>query len=395
MIQSGIKRLSKQANPTLAWRQFVSTNEIIGLKINSHLGTFCGTRPAVVRAVAKSLIDSGVPAKNIVVWDRNLEDLKLTGYEAMAQQLGIRLAGVRGSGYSHWNRYIVPALYWNLKEDDYLFDEIKTSNISHISKLITDRFNAIISIHPPTVDKQIGTRGHLKELALASADNTSRFEATTPHLNRAVVELIDRISFSQSIPPHVFRQELRLLRSNHTTNAQSLHLIKTEGNILYYFQKASNRALPAETAFSLAYEKAKMENIGQTLLIRSDIHKWEQIVLPDGRNILQRNTLGVEEVAQSKLRLQITDALLCQFNHGDQPRPDFATALNELWFSRDPVALDTLSHELITKLRNLMNLPVRTSPRKLLSYASGKMLGTDSIQSMKIEKINLRAHVPE
>ena len=131
---------------------------------------------------------------------------------------------------------------------------------------------------------------------------------------------------------------------------------------------------------------------GQTLLIRGGKHQWEQIILPDGRNVLKRETLGEEEMAQSKLRLHITDALLCQFNHGGQSRPDFATALNELWFSRDPVTLDTLSHELITKLRKLMNLPARTNPRKLLRYASGKKLGTDSVESMKIKKINLLVH---
>ena len=395
MIESGIRQLSGQTNTTLAWRQFVSTNEVIGLKINAQLGTLSGTRPAVVRAVAKSLIRSGVPPKNIVVWDRNLLDLKLTGYEALAQQLGIRLAGARDSGYSQWDRYLVPALYWDLQEGDHLFSQIKTSNISHISKLITEQLSAVISIHPPIADRQSGSRGHLQELALASADNTARFSLSRPHLNPAIGELIDRIAFSRSIPPPIFRQELKLLQKNKAAHANPLHLIKTQGNITYYFEKASSTSLPAPSAFSLAYEKAKTENKGQTILIKSNKHTWEQIILPDGRNILKRETLGEEEIAQSKLRLHITDALLCQFNHGDQSRPDFATALNELWFSTDPVALDTLSHELITKLRNLMNLPVRANPRKLLSYASGKMLGTDSIQSMKIERVNLQAHVPE
>ena len=395
MIQSGIKRLSGQTNTTSAWRQFVSTNEVIGLKINAQLGPLSGTRPTVVKAVVKSLIFAGVPAKNIVVWDRELKDLKLAGYEKTAIEFGIKLAGAKDSGYSQWDRYTVPALHWDLEEGDHLFDATKTSNISHTSTLITDRLSAIISIHPPVADRQTGSRGHLQELAFSGADNTTRFTLSRPHLNPAIGELIDRIAFSRSIPPPIFRQELKLLQKNQPDHANSLHLIKTQGNVLYYYQKASINALPVHTAFSLAYERAKEEKKGQTLLIRSGKHEWEQIILPDGRNILKRETLGEEEIAQSKLRLHITDALLCQFNHGDQSRPDFATALNELWFSRDPVALDTLSHELITKLRNLMNLPVRSSPRKLLRYASGKMLGTDSIQSMKIEKVNLQAHVSE
>ncbi|MAY05783.1 MAG: hypothetical protein CMO72_01170 [Verrucomicrobiales bacterium] len=395
MVQSGIRRLSRQTDTTLAWRQFVSTNEVIGLKINTQLGTLSGTRPTVVKAVIRSLIASGVPPGNIVLWDRKLQDLKLAGYEKMALKFGVKLAGAKDSGYSQWDRYTVPALHWDLEEGDYLFNKTKTSNISHTSTLITDRLGAIISIHPPMPDRRTGSRGHLQELAFSGADNTTRFTLSRPHLNPAIGELIDRIAFSRSIAPPIFRKELKVLQKNQPVHANSLHLIKTQGKMLYYYQKASINALPVHTAFSLAYETAKEEMKGQTLLIRGGKHQWEQIVLPDGRNILKRETLGEEEMAQSKLRLHITDALLCQFNHGGQSRPDFATALNELWFSRDPVALDTLSHELITKLRNLMNLPARTNPRKLLRYASGKKLGTDSIQSMKIERVNLLAHALE
>ena len=276
-----------------------------------------------------------------------------------------------------------------------MFDEKTPSNISHISKLITDRLSSIITNHPPIADRRIGTRGHLQELALSSADNTIRFDASTPHLNPAVAELLDRIAFSRSIPPTVFRQKLKNLQTDQTLHAYPLHLLKTRGNVLYYYQKASKNPMPAQTAFSLAFKTAKEENKGQTLLIRSDKHQWEQIILPDGRNILERKTLGKKEIAQSKLRLHITDALLCQFHHGDKSRPDFATALNELWFSTDPVALDTLSYELIARLRSSLKLPVRSSPRMLLRYASKMMLGTDSTQSMTIETIRLRARASE
>ena len=56
MVQSGIRRLSRQTNATVAWRQFVSTNEIIGLKINAQLGPLSGTRPTVVKAVIRSCL---------------------------------------------------------------------------------------------------------------------------------------------------------------------------------------------------------------------------------------------------------------------------------------------------------------------------------------------------
>ena len=395
MVESGVKRLSSQSSPIAAWRHFISTNDIVGLKINTRLGTLSGTRPAVVEAVIQGLIRAGVPKKNIVIWDRELKDLKRTGYLPIARKLGVQLAGARDSGYSTWDTYAVPALHWDLEKGDHLFGKEKSSTLSHTSKLITGRLSAIISIHPPISDAQSGTRGHLQELALSSADNTERFDASAPHLNRAIGELMDRIAFSRSIAPPVFKQGLKTLQINQSTRAAPLHLIQTQGNFFYYYQRVSDNALPAHTAFKLAYETAKEENRDQTLLIKSDSHEWEQIVLPNGRNILKRETLGKEELAQSRLRLHITDALLCQFHHGDQSRPDFATALNELWFSEDPVALDTLSYELIAQLRSSLNLPVRSNPRGLLGYAAKMMLGTDSIKSMQIETIRLRARASE
>ena len=395
MVESGVKHLSAQPSPITAWQHFVSTNDTVGLKINTRLGTLSGTRPAVVEAVVQGLTRAGIPKNKIVIWDRELKDLKRAGYFPIAQKLGVQLAGASDSGYSSWDTYTVPALQWDLEEGDHLFGKEKSSTISHTSKLITDRLSAIISIHPPISDTQSGTRGHLQELALSSADNIVRFGASTPHLNPAIGELMDRIAFSRSIPSPVFRQGLKVLQMNQPTFATPLHLILTQGNVFYYYQKVSDNALPAHTAFKLAYETAKEEKKGQALLIRSDSHEWEQIILPDGRNILKRETLGKEELTQSKLRLHITDALLCQFHHGDQSRPDFATALNELWFSRDPVALDTLSYELIAQLRSSLKLPVRSNPRELLRYASKMTLGTDSLHSMEINTIKLQGLATE
>ena len=127
---------------------------------------------------------------------------------------------------------------------------------------------------------------------------------------------------------------------------------------------------------------------------RAELLGVEPVLVQRGL-ILKRETLGKEELTQSRIRLHITDALLCQFHHGDQSRPDFATALNELWFSEDPVALDTLSHQLIAQLRSSLKLPVRSNPRKLLRYASKMMLGTDSTQSMQIETISLQGRASE
>ena len=174
-----------------------------------------------------------------------------------------------------------------------------------------------------------------------------------------------------------------------------MHLLETSGEIFYYYEEAAERALLPHTAFTLAYETAKETGRSQTLLIRGDTHEWEQIIHPDGRNTLQRRTLGKEEARQTKLRLHITDALLCQFHQGDQSRPDYATAINELWISRDPVALDALSAELIASLRRSLNLPVRRAPDAILRYASKMYLGSDRREDWDLRTIKLGDRAPE
>ena len=273
MLQAGLQALA----PDSHWRQFISTNDLVGLKVNAHLGTLTGTRPAVVCAVAQSLIASGVPAKNIVIWDRNLADLQRAGYTPLARELGVQLAGSREVGFGEWDAYAVPALHWELAAGDHLFGRTKTSTKSHVSRLITDRLTAIISIHPPIADRQNGARGHLQELALAAADNTDRFRVSTPHLTPAIPELLDRIAFSHALPGAMFQKKLHQLQTQKTKHAFPLHLLQTSGQIFYYYEEAAERALPPHTAFTLAYETAKETGRRQTLLIRGDTHEWEPV----------------------------------------------------------------------------------------------------------------------
>ena len=80
---------------------------------------------------------------------------------------------------------------------------------------------------------------------------------------------------------------------------------------------------------------------------------------------------------------------------GDQSRPDYATAINELWISRDPVALDALSAELIASLRRSLNLPVRRAPDAILRYASKMYLGSDRREDWDLKTIKLGARAPE
>jgi hypothetical protein len=133
----------------------------------------------VVAAVAKGLIEAGVPAKQIVIWDKQLIDLRRAGFADVAERLGVRLAGSADEGYDP-NAYYDTALLGKLVWGDFEFGK-KGDNMgrkSFVSKLLTKRLTKIINITPLLNHNLAQVSGSLYSLALGSVDNTIRFEAS-------------------------------------------------------------------------------------------------------------------------------------------------------------------------------------------------------------------------
>ena len=396
MVETGVQRVTGKKTPAAAWRSMFTPKDVIGIKVNSHSGTLIGTRPSVVAAVIEGLLQGGIPASQIVIWDKQLHDLKQAGYAKFTQKYGVQIAGARDSGYDEWNPYQLKAFGGKLQPGDHLFGKTKYSNISHLSKLVTHRFTAIISIHSPMFIPQKGTSGHLAELALASADNIQRFNYSFLHYRSAVVDLCDRIAFSHTLVPKLFLKELENLKTDRAGAAQKLSLFSlgTEP-AFFYFEELSDKALPADLAFRVAYEKARDSKNPKEIRILADSLAWNQWVLPEGRVVLNLNAWQDKMATQTKFRFHITDALLCQYNQGHRLRPDYAAATNELWFSPDPLALDVLAHQLIEALRRSANLPKGANPEVMHRDANRKFLGSVYQEDMDIQSITMPAAGPK
>ena len=242
LVQRGLTNLTGLASASAAWRSFVSTQDTIGLKVFSAPGADSGTRPAVVEAVVKSLLDAGISPKKIIIWDKQWADLRRAGFVELARRQGVRVAASTSSGWDEKIFYDSPYL-GQLVYGDFEFN--KKGGIvgrkSFVSKLVTREMTRIISISPLLNHNTAGVCGHLYSLALGSVDNTIRLDGDTVRLATAVPEIY---------------------------------------------------ALPA---------------------------------------------LG------DRVVLNIVDALICQYQGEQVGRLHYSTALNQLRFSTDPVALDILS----------------------------------------------------
>lgn len=285
MLSRGLTHLTGKSTPREAWLSLLSTQDVVGIKVYSSPGPNSGTRPAVAAAVAQSLIAAGLPATNIVIWDKDETDLRAAGFFELASNLGVRVTGSAAASYDPTNFYDTPLL-GNLVDGDFEFGK-KNDGIgrkSFVSKLVTHELTKIINLSPLLNHNEAGVCGHLYSLAMGSVDNVFRFEGDRSRLATAVPEIY---------------------------------------------------ALPA---------------------------LYDRVVL------------------------NITDALICQYEGGQRGLLHYSTMMNQLRFSRDPVALDMLSVKELERQRRNARAPYVQPNLELYRNAALLELGVSELSKMQIDR---------
>ena len=190
MVDRAITNLTEKTTVAAAWASLVSTQDTVGIKVFSPPGPTCGTRPAVVNAVVEGLLAAGLPPRNIIVWDKHLDDLASAGFLELAQHHGIRAAASAAAGYDAETFYDTPLL-GNLIWGDLDFGRRNEGQgrKSYVSKLVSREITKIINVTPLLNHNQAGTCGNLYSLAFGSVDNTMRFEGDAERLATAVPEI--------------------------------------------------------------------------------------------------------------------------------------------------------------------------------------------------------------
>jgi len=190
MVERGLTNLLGTASARSAWLSLITTQDTVGLKVYSTPGPLSGTRPAVVEAVAASLIAAGLPPKQIIVWDKSESDLRAAGFFELAERLGIRVAASGRAGWDATNFYdrpLIGTLIWGDLEFNRTGEGVGRK--SHVSKLVSQEMTKLINLPPLLNHNEAGVTGNLFSLALGSVDNTVRFENRGDRLAEAVPEI--------------------------------------------------------------------------------------------------------------------------------------------------------------------------------------------------------------
>lgn len=173
-----------------AWLSLSVTQDVVGVKVHAAPGPLAGTRPAVAEAVVRSLLAAQVPATNIIIWDKNLSDLKASGFVDLARRLGVGVEGAAEAGYDPKVFSEKPFIGF-LVYGDLEFNKTPEGKgrKSFVSRLLTHRLTKIVNIAPMLSHNTAGVSGNIFGLATGAADNVLRFESRPALMAEAVPDL--------------------------------------------------------------------------------------------------------------------------------------------------------------------------------------------------------------
>lgn len=101
MIERGLSLLFQTRDAREAVGQVFNPSDRIGIKINTIAGPALSTRPELSLSLAEILTQSGLPEKNIIIWDRTNRELREAGYRLRtdSRRLKIFATDTEGAGY--------------------------------------------------------------------------------------------------------------------------------------------------------------------------------------------------------------------------------------------------------------------------------------------------------
>ncbi len=83
MLGHVMMELTGENSVPAAWAKFIEPTDVVGIKINPSGAPACCSSPEIVREIASAVQSVGVPAQNIVVYDRYAYEIDVGSYQAL------------------------------------------------------------------------------------------------------------------------------------------------------------------------------------------------------------------------------------------------------------------------------------------------------------------------
>ena len=200
MVDQVVCAAAKKSTPAAAWASLVKPTDRVGIKVAASGGASGGTRPAVVEAIALGLASAGVRPSNILVWDRNLDELLAAGFSQKSPLYRLRWTDP-ASGYDKKSLVTAPVLgrliwgdsQFGSREGSSMADVLSTgeqlSSTSHWAKILTSEVDKIVNVPSLQNSSFTGIHGAIANMTLPNLDNWRRFTRAPEHGDPYLAEI--------------------------------------------------------------------------------------------------------------------------------------------------------------------------------------------------------------
>jgi uncharacterized protein (DUF362 family) len=184
MVNRLVLAATGQSDVAKAWASLISPNDKIGIKICAAGGELFTTHHDIVNAIVDGLAAAGHPRSSIIVWDRSLGGIKGAGYRPGIDGYQLQAIAPR-EGYDAKTVLSAPLigkLIWgdfeyagDITKVPFLSDTENTSNVSHVSKILSNDVTKIINVPVMSVSETNGIAGCIYNMTIPNIDNWRRF----------------------------------------------------------------------------------------------------------------------------------------------------------------------------------------------------------------------------
>lgn len=169
MVDEGMKALTGESSARDAWAKFFVPADVVALKVNPSGVPGTVTSIPLLREVIQALKGVGVPYTQMIVYDRNSNQLEVNGYHTLVPP-GVRVVGldqrwaVKGEARSGYD----PNVFVEMD----CFGERETR--SYLASIVTSEATKVIDLPCLKEHNASGVTGCLKNLAYGSFNNVAR-----------------------------------------------------------------------------------------------------------------------------------------------------------------------------------------------------------------------------
>jgi uncharacterized protein (DUF362 family) len=127
LLDRAMQALFDRDNPIETWKELVRPGETVGLKVNALGGRGLSSNLQLVEAICERLQEAGIKASDIVVWDRDSDELERVGFHVATGGNRVQCFGTDRVDYEQ-----ELAMYGSVG--------------SRLSKILTQRCNVLINV---------------------------------------------------------------------------------------------------------------------------------------------------------------------------------------------------------------------------------------------------------